>query len=1350
MFKRILLYALAPFWLIPQFLKAQPTVSEADSLALVALYNSTGGANWTNKTGWLKDPVSQWYGITIYYNWVDEINLSNNNLTGDLSGLANAIITHPYALYYVSVMNLSNNNLTGTVPKEIIRNTLNESRASGPPNKVSLNKKSAGFYQLRLNNNNFTGLFPAEVHNVYDMSVLDISNNNLSGFLFNPQQMSMYIETVNLSNNHFDFADFEPNAGFFNQNAAKYIISPQKAIGSGKTQVVNYGDNTTLGFGTVNGQYNAFTWYKNNLALPNSNQNPLALNGVTESAAGSYKFAVTNSQIQGLTLNSATISLLVRTLINQADSLALVNLYNNAGGTSWLRKANWLIGRVADWEGVTVSGDRVTGLALANNNLSGSIPPSFVNLNALQFINFAGNNLSTGAANLPTNMLSIQIQNNQFSDLPNFTNFRSLQTLNISNNNLTFEDFEPFATWLVGKSFPIISPQNLFGSAENRTVDVGQSASFSETVGGVNNRYQWRRGQNVVQGATTNTLTFTNAQLNQSGTYFLEVTNTAISGLTLRSRDKVLVVNDPFVDLELSKTVDNTNPLAGNNVVYTLSLRNTGSITATGVTVRDVLPAGVSFVSASPTGVFTNNLWTVGALASQATTTLRITARALQSHRNCAEVATVNQTDRDSQPNNFNNGATNEDDDDCLNVSVTPRIDLEISQTASPTTGIEGTTSTLRIIVVNKGPSPATNIEVSNTKTSNLAFVSGNPNKGTFNAQTGQWVIGELLESESAQLTITVRLSEPGLATNTAQIAKAGEIDVDSTPGNNVQSEDDWSRAQISINRDTAPTIVSITRFETPQLLAVPLTIRVQAQDDVGLSGATLQFRKGGDPSFASLTMTREGTETNPTTFSAVIPATAVGIQGLEYFATVQDNKGQNVISSRGAVQMAIANGSLGFKSELLTNGNNPAQYNFISTPHLLKNNNIRTLFEPVLGAYNPVRWRLFGQNPTNETLAELSETELTFTPGSAFWLIFREPLPQDLLLGEATSVPLNKIFKRLLTPGWNMVGSPFEFDLPLSNLSAKSGQALQIETFGAGDPNEDGTPEPLWLAAEVVSPFKGYIIANNLTGNQTDSLFVDPFRRIATKTETLQAVSPEWQIRLQAQSGKLLAQGALLGAHQSAQQDWDEMDRAAPPVLGPYLQVTFDHEDWGRPLTRYKSDFRPFLTEGEWEMSIRSSERGPIQVSATIPASLPDHLGVWAIDPISKQVQDLRKNPTLSFVAQQENNARRFKILVSQQAPISEIPQANGLSPAYPNPFSLQTSLPLQLAEKATIHADVYDLLGRRVRGLMFNEEMQAGFHTLHWDGKTVNGTPSANGLYLMRVAINNQVFVQRVIKAD
>ncbi|MBN8586849.1 MAG: DUF11 domain-containing protein [Rhodothermia bacterium] len=1349
MFKRLLFYALAPILFTSQQAKAQGPVLEADSLALVALYNATGGPNWKNNSGWLKDPVSKWYGITTYYNWVDEIQLSDNNLTGTLVDFGNHLSQNMYALYYVSLLDLSKNNLSGNVPKSIIRTQVSNNPNGGVGN-GSLGKKSTGFYRLLLNGNNFTGNFPAEVEQVYDLSVLDISNNNFTGFLFNPQQMSIYLETVNLSNNQFDFADFEPNAGFFNQNAAKFIIAPQKTIGINRTQVANYGTNVSLGYGSINGQYNVFTWYKNNTVLPNSNQNPLLLSAVTEAAAGQYRYAITNSQVTGLTLGSGTINLLIRTLINQADSLGLVNLYNSTGGQSWLRKSNWLIGRVKDWEGVTINGDRVTGLALSSNNLNGSIPASFANLSALQFVNFANNNLSTGAANLPTTMLSVQLQNNQLSDLPNFSNFRSLQTLNVSNNNLTFEDFEPFAAWLVGKTFPIISPQNLFGTAENRTIEVGQSTSFTELVGGANNRYQWRRGQNNVQGAITNTLSFSNAQLNDSGSYYLEVTNTAVTGLTLRSRDKVLVVNDPFIDLELSKTVDNANPLAGNNLVYTITVRNTGNAAATGVTVRDLLPSGVSFVSASPTGVFANNLWTVGSVAPQASSTLRITARALQSHRNCAEVATAVQADIDSKPGNFNNGATNEDDDMCVEVTVTPRIDLEVSQTANPTSGIQGTTTSLRIIVVNKGPSPATNVELSQTKSANLTFLSGSPNKGTFNSQTGQWAIGELLESESVQLTITALLGEPGLASNVAQVSKATELDVDSTPGNNVQSEDDLSRVQINITRDTAPVIVSVTNFATPQPIAQPIVIRVQAQDDVGVAGAVLQFRRGGEAGFTSLTMTKEGTENNPATFVATIPATAVGIQGVEYFATVRDTKDQNVISGRRAIQAAIPSGNVSFISSLLVNGSDPAQFNFIATPHSLKETNIRALLEPVLGAYNPVRWRLFGQNPNNEELVELSEAELEFAPGAAFWLIFRDPLPQDILLGEATSVPLNNVFKRKLAPGWNMVGSPFAFDLPRANISAKSGQNLQIETFSPADLDEDGTPEPNWLSADVFSPFKGYIVANNLSGNQNDSLFVDPFRRIVTKTEVFAQVQPDWSIRFKAKVGNRSANEATLGIHQAASPQWDELDKAAPPILGPYLEVAFEHMDWDRPLKRYKTDIRPFQQEEQWEMSVRTSEKGLVHISSLLPEILPENLGVWAIDPVTKTVQDLRKKPSFTFVSQQENSVRKFKIRVGTQAPSVEIPQQSGLSSGYPNPFSLQTTLPLQLAEEATVHAEVFDLLGRRVNVLKKHEVLDAGFHTLVWDGKTTHGTVASNGIYLVRVNINSQTYVQRVTKSE
>jgi uncharacterized repeat protein (TIGR01451 family) len=54
------------------------------------------------------------------------------------------------------------------------------------------------------------------------------------------------------------------------------------------------------------------------------------------------------------------------------------------------------------------------------------------------------------------------------------------------------------------------------------------------------------------------------------------------------------------VDLGLVKT-DSPDPvLFGQNLTYTLSVTNNGPMPATGVTVTDPLPAGVSLVSATP------------------------------------------------------------------------------------------------------------------------------------------------------------------------------------------------------------------------------------------------------------------------------------------------------------------------------------------------------------------------------------------------------------------------------------------------------------------------------------------------------------------------------------------------------------------------------------------------------------------------------------------------------------------------------------------------------------------------------------------------------------------------------
>lgn len=82
-------------------------------------------------------------------------------------------------------------------------------------------------------------------------------------------------------------------------------------------------------------------------------------------------------------------------------------------------------------------------------------------------------------------------------------------------------------------------------------------------------------------------------------------------------------------DLSLSKSVNKPAVKRGETVVYTLVVSNTGAHDANGVQVRDVLPAGLVFQSASPLGEYDplTGVWQVGWLAAAGHRQLRITAQ---------------------------------------------------------------------------------------------------------------------------------------------------------------------------------------------------------------------------------------------------------------------------------------------------------------------------------------------------------------------------------------------------------------------------------------------------------------------------------------------------------------------------------------------------------------------------------------------------------------------------------------------------------------------------------------------------------------------------------------------------
>lgn len=89
-------------------------------------------------------------------------------------------------------------------------------------------------------------------------------------------------------------------------------------------------------------------------------------------------------------------------------------------------------------------------------------------------------------------------------------------------------------------------------------------------------------------------------------------------------------ISTQSVDLELDKSVSPTVSKSGDTVVYTLTLRNTGTATATNASVMDKLPKGVTFKSATGGDSYTENngtiIWQFFDLRPDTTLTLTVTA----------------------------------------------------------------------------------------------------------------------------------------------------------------------------------------------------------------------------------------------------------------------------------------------------------------------------------------------------------------------------------------------------------------------------------------------------------------------------------------------------------------------------------------------------------------------------------------------------------------------------------------------------------------------------------------------------------------------------------------------------
>jgi uncharacterized repeat protein (TIGR01451 family) len=114
------------------------------------------------------------------------------------------------------------------------------------------------------------------------------------------------------------------------------------------------------------------------------------------------------------------------------------------------------------------------------------------------------------------------------------------------------------------------------------------------------------------------------AKINTTGNYTntATVSSTSIDRVEANNTSAVTPIPTLMTDLSVSKSVNNSTPIVGSNVIFKIEARNLGPSNATGVTVNDLLPEGYTFVSATASvGTYNaaSGLWTIGTMASSST-----------------------------------------------------------------------------------------------------------------------------------------------------------------------------------------------------------------------------------------------------------------------------------------------------------------------------------------------------------------------------------------------------------------------------------------------------------------------------------------------------------------------------------------------------------------------------------------------------------------------------------------------------------------------------------------------------------------------------------------------------------
>jgi len=174
---------------------------------------------------------------------------------------------------------------------------------------------------------------------------------------------------------------------------------------------------------------------------------PATVTTVSTPAVANTPTLTSTTTIEAIVPEVATISTLEFSC-DQAANIptieceALVTIYENTNGPSWLNTDGWLTSTTpCEWFGITCINGTISRLQLSENGLTGTIPTELANLSQLEFLQLRNNQLS---GSIPpqigdlSNLRQLTLQSNNLSGeiSVELTTLSQLEILRLTNNEL--------------------------------------------------------------------------------------------------------------------------------------------------------------------------------------------------------------------------------------------------------------------------------------------------------------------------------------------------------------------------------------------------------------------------------------------------------------------------------------------------------------------------------------------------------------------------------------------------------------------------------------------------------------------------------------------------------------------------------------------------------------------------------------------------------------------------------------------------------------------------------------------------------------------------------------------------